>query len=188
MSGRRELRPLHLESRSGNSCSGSTGHWPTALELEESTALFSLSSDGGGEGRGEEPRFYWFSPLPIPLPARSSQGEGDRRPALQCLIQREWATGLCRPATRRTERGPRAEPIKTRVLEEGDSLFRSAGRRPARAGRPCYPFSGHAIRAGLNTGALQRTAAVLPCSVRGGGADALFAFNPARQRRSLSLV
>src|SRR5438309_5567026 len=60
----------------------------TGIELEESTALFSLSSDGGGgEGRGEEPRFYWISPLPNPLPARSSQGEGDRRPAFRCLLQ-----------------------------------------------------------------------------------------------------
>src|SRR5712664_1913380 len=118
MSGRREPRQLHPESRFGNSCSGSTGHWPTALELEESTALFSLSSDGGGgEGRGEEPRFYWFSPLP----ARSSQGEGDRRPALQCLIQLEWATGLCRPATRRTEWGARPEAMKSRLLQRGAS-------------------------------------------------------------------
>src|SRR6266436_5784737 len=50
---------------------------PTSLGLVESTALFSLSSDGGGgEGRGEESRFYWISPLPNPLPARSSRGEG----------------------------------------------------------------------------------------------------------------
>src|SRR2546427_2673441 len=61
---------------------------PIALELGESTALFSLSSDaGGGEGRGEESRFYWISPLPNPPPARSSQGEGDRLSAFQCLIQ-----------------------------------------------------------------------------------------------------
>src|SRR5713101_4029774 len=87
---------------------------PTALELGESTALFSLSSDaGGGEGRGEESRFYWISPLPNP-PARSSLGEGDRRSTLQCLIQWQRATGLCRPATRRAERGARQEPIKTR--------------------------------------------------------------------------
>src|SRR5438309_8517473 len=64
------------------------------MELGESTALFSLSSDGGGgEGRGEESRFYWISPLPNPLPARSSQGEGDRRSAVQCLIQRQWGRG-----------------------------------------------------------------------------------------------
>jgi len=97
---------MQPKSRSGNSFSGSTGHWPTALELEESTALFSLSFDaGGGEGRGEEPRFYWISPLPNPLPARSSRGEGDRRSTFQWLIQWQWATGLCRTATRRTERG-----------------------------------------------------------------------------------
>src|SRR6266446_3650892 len=64
------------------------GRRGTGIELGESTALFSLASDGGGEeGRGEESRFYWISPLPNPLPARSSQGEGDRRPAFQCLIQ-----------------------------------------------------------------------------------------------------
>src|SRR2546427_9331754 len=63
---------------------------PTAIELEESTTLFSLSSDGGGgEGRGEESRFYWISPLP----ARSSQAEGDRRSTFQCLIQRQWGQG-----------------------------------------------------------------------------------------------
>src|SRR5713101_1103466 len=68
---------------------------PTALELGESTALFSLSSDaGGGEGRGEESRFYWISPLPNPLPARSSQGEGDRSSAVQCLIQRQRTPAL----------------------------------------------------------------------------------------------
>jgi hypothetical protein len=64
---------------------------PTALELGESTALSSLSSDeGGGEGRGEESRFYWISPLP----ARSSQGEGDRRSAFQCLIQWQCTPSL----------------------------------------------------------------------------------------------
>src|SRR2546425_586 len=58
----------------------------------------SLSSGGGGgEGRGEESRFYWISPLPNPLPARSSQGEGDRRPAFQCLIQWPWSFALPGP-------------------------------------------------------------------------------------------
>ncbi len=79
---------------------GRTAQWPTALELGESTALFSLSSDGGGgEGRGEESRFCWISPLPNPLPARSSRGEGDRRSAFQCLIQWQWPSGLCYPNT-----------------------------------------------------------------------------------------
>src|SRR5438445_12962193 len=68
----------------------------TGIELGYSTALFSLSSDvGGGEGRGEESRFYWISPLPNPLPARSSRGEGDRRSAFQCLIQ--WQCTLALP-------------------------------------------------------------------------------------------
>jgi hypothetical protein len=80
---------------------------PTALELGESTALFSLSSDGGGgEGRGEEWRFYWISPLPNPLPTPSSQGEGDRRSAFQCLIQ--WQ---CSPAL--SPRGTSGEREKT---------------------------------------------------------------------------
>src|SRR5947209_14703006 len=76
------------------------GPGATGIELEESTALFSLSSDGGGgEGRGEESRFYWISPLPNPLPARSSRGEGDRRSTFQCLIQCQWASGLRYPKT-----------------------------------------------------------------------------------------
>ena len=91
---------------------------PTGLELGESIALFSLSSDGGGgEGRGEESRFYWISPLPNPLPARSSQGEGDRRQAFQCLIQWQrdwprwqWIRGIDRALLplfrRRRRRGP----------------------------------------------------------------------------------
>src|SRR5713101_4439508 len=134
------------ESDSRNSLLGSTGHRPTGIELGESTALFSLSSDGGGgEGRGEESRFYWISPLPNPPPARSSRGEGDRRSTFLCLIQWPWATGLCRPATRRAERRARPEAIKTGFLKEAASIFRSASRRPERASRPCYPFSGHAL-------------------------------------------
>src|SRR5260370_2156450 len=80
------------------------GSWSTGIELGESTALFSLSSDGGGgEGRGEESRFYRISPLPNP--ARSSQGEGDRRSTFQCLIQWQWglACGVRSPG-----RGPRS--------------------------------------------------------------------------------
>src|SRR6266704_6524752 len=47
------------------------------------------------------------------------------------------------------KRRPGLEPIKTILLEESASPFRSAGRRPARAGRPCYPFS-HAIHSTTN--------------------------------------
>src|SRR2546422_7599428 len=76
-------------------CGAGRGSGSIALELGESTALFSLSSDaGGGEGRGEESRFYWISPLPNPPPARSSQGEGDRRWAFQCLIQWQCTPSL----------------------------------------------------------------------------------------------
>ena len=81
------LLPATLPVPPGGS-PGGTGQWPTAVELGESTALFSLTSDGGGgEGRGEESRFYLISPLPNPLPARSSRGEGDQGSTFQCLIQ-----------------------------------------------------------------------------------------------------
>src|SRR2546427_691212 len=83
---------------------------PTALELGESTALFSLSSDGGGgEGRGEESRFYWISPLPNPPPARCSQGEGERRSAFQCLIQWQCTPPLS-PRRARTARRASQDP------------------------------------------------------------------------------
>ena len=65
-----------------------------------------------------------------------------------CPEIRFWvaqATGLCRPATRRAERGARPEAIKEGLLPGAAAPFRSAGRRPARAGRPCSPFSGHAL-------------------------------------------
>ena len=69
------------------------------------------------------------------------------------------ATGLFRPATRRAEWGARQEPIEAGLLQGAAALFRSAGRRPARAGRPCYPFSGHALNrptAQRGGGSLQR--------------------------------
>src|SRR6266487_3486017 len=47
------------------------------------------------------------------------------------------------------ERRPSLESIKTLLLEESASPFPSAGRRPARAGRPCYPFS-HPIHSTTN--------------------------------------
>jgi len=45
------------------------------------TALFSLSSDGGGEGRGEESRFYWIPPSPTlsPLVPRGERATEARR-------------------------------------------------------------------------------------------------------------
>ena len=82
------------------------GRRDTGIELGESTALFSLASDGGGgEGRGEESRFYWISPLPNPLPARSSQGEGDRRSAFQCLIQWQVLRTVTKRGWRRAVEG-----------------------------------------------------------------------------------
>src|SRR5713101_644905 len=71
----------------------------SGVELGESTALFSLSSDaGGGEGRGEESRFYWISALPNPLPARSSRGEGEDSLSPIPLIQWQWRQREgCRP-------------------------------------------------------------------------------------------
>ena len=45
------------------------------LRLWSPTGL-SLSSHEGGEGRGEEGRVYWISPLPGPLPTPPSWGEG----------------------------------------------------------------------------------------------------------------
>src|SRR3989454_31120 len=70
------LSPIQSASTRRSAGCGVPSPWPrgrgqgcTALELGESTALFSLSSDGGGgEGRGEESRFYWISPLPNPPP------------------------------------------------------------------------------------------------------------------------
>jgi hypothetical protein len=50
------------------------------------------------------------------------------------------ATGQCRRATRRAERRPCADPIKARLLEEGASLFRSAGRQPAPGESPVLPI------------------------------------------------
>ncbi len=95
--------------------------YPTALELGESTALFSLSSDGGGgEGRGEESRFYWIYPLPNPPPVRSSQGEGERRSAFQCLIQ--WQR------TPNPRRGCCARPMEaTEVCRKEEGRMQNAG-------------------------------------------------------------
>src|SRR5713226_5787857 len=106
---------------------------PTALGSGESTGLFSLSSDGGGgEGRGEESRFYWISPLPNPLPTRSSQGEGDRRTAFQCFIQ--WQCTLALRFSRVEGIGHRSVVYPADSLadlfQRARSAFRLAGWQP----------------------------------------------------------
>ncbi len=132
---------------SGNSFSGSTGHWPTAVELSIGTPSVGRplpARNERGEGWGEGKSNKNATPLPGPLLLlRRKRG---RRARSIPLIQGQWATGLYRPATRRAERRPRPEPTKTGLLQRDAALFRSASRRPARAGRPCYPFSGHALR------------------------------------------
>ncbi len=134
------------KSVSGNSFLGSTGHWPTAIELSIGTSSVGRplpARNERGEGWGEGKSNKNATPLPGPLLLlRRKRG---RRARSIRLIQVQWATGLSRPATRRAERGARPNLIRTALGEEAASLFRSAGRRPARAGRPCYPFSGHAL-------------------------------------------
>src|SRR5213593_490525 len=69
------------------------------------------------------------------------------------------ATRLFRPATRRTERERKFEPMGTAFSQRYSQQFRSAGlrrdevasatqagRRPWRAGRPRHPFSKQALR------------------------------------------
>src|SRR5260370_34531207 len=72
---------------------------------------------------------------------------GERlRACPEVLFGVERGTGLHRPAARRAEWEARPEAMKMGLLQRGAALFRSAGRRPARAGRPCYPFSRPALR------------------------------------------
>src|SRR2546426_1055080 len=90
------LSPIQSASTRRSAGYGVPSRWPrgrgqgcTALELGESTALFSLSSDGGGgEGRGEESRFYWISPLPNPPPLVLA---GRGRPTLRVPILNSMA-------------------------------------------------------------------------------------------------
>src|SRR5437667_5482039 len=49
--------------------------------------ILPLLPTKGGEGRGEEGRFYLDSPLPNPLPTRSSRGEGGDPKRQRRLIQ-----------------------------------------------------------------------------------------------------
>src|SRR5438093_6737398 len=70
-------------------------------------------------------------------------------PLRACLKIAFWvaqATGLCRQATRRTEWGAHRQRIRTDFCWAQPCSFRSAGRRPERAGRPCYPFFKRALR------------------------------------------
>src|SRR5437016_8408716 len=73
----------------------------------------------------------------------------DADPRLRaCLKNRllvAQATRLCRPATRRTERERQFEPVGTAFSQRSSRQFRSAGRRPGRAGRPRHPFSKQAL-------------------------------------------
>src|SRR5213592_1465276 len=70
-------------------------------------------------------------------------------PALRACLKDDLlvaqATRLFRPATRRTERERQFEPIGTVFSLLCPWLFRSAGRRPGRAGRPRHPFSKQAL-------------------------------------------
>ena len=58
-----------------------------------------------GERRGV---VFGNSPLPSPLPGRASRGEEEEPRSPETFIQGQWATGLGRPATRRTERRGRS--------------------------------------------------------------------------------
>ena len=79
------------------------------------------------------------SPTDLPTPRRL-------RACLKNRFRVAQATRLCRPATRRTERGQRFAPMNTGLLNYCARQFRSAGRRPERASRPLYPFSKHTLR------------------------------------------
>src|SRR5437867_8250558 len=66
-----------------------------------------------------------------------------------CLEIAFWvaqATGLCRPATRRTEWGAHRQRIRAAFCWAQPCSLRSARRRPERAGRPSHPFFKHALR------------------------------------------
>src|SRR5260370_14452253 len=81
----------------------------------------------------------------IEMRARRAAAGERLRACPEILFWVEQATGLYRPATRRAEWEGRPEAMKMGLLQRAAALFRSAGRRPARAGRPCYPFSRQAL-------------------------------------------
>src|SRR5881409_4021592 len=63
--------------------------------------------------------------------------------SLRACLEIGWvaqATGLCRPATRRTEREGHPQLVMTACWSGQPLPFRSAGRRPGRASGPRHPF------------------------------------------------
>jgi hypothetical protein len=123
--------------RQGGGHGRAWGHRPFSRQ----SRYFWLRTNHGQEAKV---RASWNSAL------RSCGGSPGKAGLRACPEIRFWvaqATGLYRPATRRAERGWQPQPINTGLLEEPASVFRSASRRPARAGRPCYPFSGGALSA-----------------------------------------
>jgi len=70
------------------------------------------------------------------------------RAGLRACLEIGWvaqATGLCRPATRRTEREGHRQLMMTACSSGPPLPFRSAGRRPGRASGPHHPFFKHAL-------------------------------------------
>ena len=82
---------------------------------------------------------------PGAVPGCAGHPDGTLRACLEITFWVAQATGLCRPATRRTEWEAHRQRIRTAFCWAQPCSFRSAGRRPERAGRPCYPFLKHAF-------------------------------------------
>src|SRR5260370_39557293 len=95
-------------------------------ELGESTAPFSLSSDGGGgEGRGEESRFYWISPLPNP-PRSFLAGRGRPTPGVPML--NSMAVHPCPLPKEREPRIPRCdEPRRSELAKARRAILPALG-------------------------------------------------------------
>ena len=88
----------------------------------------------------------WSCQVVWPLAA----GPGiDVRACLKIRFRAAQATGPARrDETRRTERQTCFKPIKTDFSPHLVAPFRSASRRPGRAGRPCHPFFRQALKGG----------------------------------------
>jgi len=78
------------------------------------------------------------------------------RACLKIRMQVAQATGLCRPATRRTEGRGRRKPRWTAFFCAGVTPFRSASRRPEQAGRLFHPFLKQALIQCDDTGTVSR--------------------------------